>query len=67
VSSHVGKGNAILTGVHLEMSEQECRDALSGHTDMAAHLHVCRQLAQTGPARLEVFRRLLLNAGLTLR
>jgi glutamine amidotransferase-like uncharacterized protein len=67
VSSRVGKGNAILTGVHLEMSEQECKDALCGHTDMAAHLHVCRKLAQTGPARLGVFRQLLLHAGLRLR
>jgi len=34
---------------------------------LAAHLHVCRKLAQTGPARLGVFRQLLLHAGLRLR
>ncbi|WP_280156368.1 BPL-N domain-containing protein [Piscinibacter sp. XHJ-5] len=67
VSSPVGKGTAVLTGVHLEMSERECKEALSGHTDMGAHVHVCRRLAETGTARLEVFRRLLLHAGLALR
>jgi len=67
VSSRVGKGSAILTGVHLEMSERECKDALCGHTDMAAHIHVCRKLAQTEKARLEVFRRLLVHAGLKVR
>jgi hypothetical protein len=34
---------------------------------MAAHIHVCHKLAQTGKARLEVFRRLLVHAGLTVR
>ena len=67
VSSRVGKGIAILTGVHLEMSERECKDALCGHSDMAAHMHVCHKLAETGKARLEVFRQLLIRAGLTLR
>jgi glutamine amidotransferase-like uncharacterized protein len=67
VSSRVGKGRAILTGVHLEMSELECRDALRGHSDMAAHMHVCQKLAETGQARLEVFRQSLLHAGLMLR
>jgi glutamine amidotransferase-like uncharacterized protein len=66
VSSRVGKGNAILTGVHLEMSERECKDALCGHTDMAAHVHVCHKLVETEKARLEVFRQLLVHAGLTL-
>jgi glutamine amidotransferase-like uncharacterized protein len=67
VSSRVGKGSAILTGVHLEMSERECKDALCGHSDMAAHVQVCHKLAETGKARLEVFRQLLVHAGLTLR
>ncbi|CAN7721440.1 BPL-N domain-containing protein [Variovorax sp. LjRoot175] len=67
VSSRVGNGSAILTGVHLEMSERECKDALCGHSDMAAHMHVCHKLAETGKARLEVFRQLLVHAGLTLR
>ena len=67
VSSRVGRGKAILSGVHLEMSERECKDALCGHTDMATYLHVCRKLAETGTARLEVFRQLLAHAGLTLR
>ena len=67
VSSRVGKGTAILTGVHLEMSERECRDAVRGHSDMAAYMHICDRLAETGKARLEVFRRLLVRAGLTLR
>jgi glutamine amidotransferase-like uncharacterized protein len=67
VSSRVGKGNAIVTGVHLEMSERECKDALCGHSDMAAHLHICHKLAKTAKARLEVFRGLLVRAGLTLR
>jgi glutamine amidotransferase-like uncharacterized protein len=67
VSSRVGKGSAILTGVHLEMSERECKDALCGHSDMAAHVQVCHKLAETGKARLGVFRQLLVHAGLTLR
>lgn len=67
VSSRVGRGSAILTGVHLEMSERECKDALRGHSDMAAHRHVCDRLAETGKTRLEVFRQLLVQAGLTLR
>ena len=67
VSSSVGKGRAILTGVHLEMSGQECKDALRGHSDMAEHVHVCHRLSETGTVRLEVFRRLLAHAGLTLR
>jgi glutamine amidotransferase-like uncharacterized protein len=67
VISRVGKGSAILTGVHLEMSERECKDAHAGHTDMAAHMHVCHKLAETGEARLEAFRQLLIHAGLTLR
>lgn len=67
VSSRVGKGTAILTGVHLEMSERECRDAVRGHSDMAAYMHICDRLAETGKARLEVFRQLLVRAGLTLR
>lgn len=67
VSSRVGNGSAILTGVHLEMSERECKDALCGHCDMAAHMHVCHKLAETGKARLEVFRQLLVHAGLRLR
>ena len=67
VSSRVGKGTAILTGVHLEMSARECSDALRGHSDMAATMHVCDRLAETGKARLEVFRQLLVRAGLTLR
>jgi hypothetical protein len=33
---------------------------------MTAHLHVCKRLAQTGEARLAVFRQLLAHAGLTL-
>ena len=66
VSASVGKGCAILTGVHLEISERECKDALRGHSDMAAHLHVCRKLARTGEARLAVFRQLLAHAGLLL-
>ncbi|MGT2494311.1 BPL-N domain-containing protein [Cupriavidus basilensis] len=65
-SASVGKGCAILTGVHLEISERECKDALRGHSDMAAHLHVCRKLARTGEARLAVFRQLLAHAGLLL-
>jgi glutamine amidotransferase-like uncharacterized protein len=67
VSARVGKGTAVLTGVHLETSERECTEALRGHTDMAAHVHVCHQLAQTGEARLEAFRGLLVHAGLELR
>lgn len=67
VSSSVGKGRAILTGVHLEMSGRECKDALCGHSDMAEHVHVCHKLSETDTARLEVFRRLLAHAGLTLR
>ncbi|UUZ62722.1 BPL-N domain-containing protein [Polaromonas sp. P1-6] len=67
MSSRVGKGSAILTGVHMEMSERECRDAVRGHSDMAAHLHICDRLAETAKARLEVFRHLLVRAGLTLR
>ena len=67
VSSRVGRGRAVLTGVHLEMSERECKEALCGHTDMAAHVHVCHKLAETEKARLEVFRRLLVHAGLELR
>jgi glutamine amidotransferase-like uncharacterized protein len=67
VSSGVGRGSAILTGVHLEMSERECKDALYGHSDMAAHLHVCQKLAETEKARSEVFCQLLHRAGLTLR
>ncbi|QOT79020.1 BPL-N domain-containing protein [Cupriavidus basilensis] len=66
VSAPVGKGCAILTGIHLEISERECKDALRGHSDMTAHLHVCRKLAQTGDARLAVFRHLLAHAGLML-
>jgi glutamine amidotransferase-like uncharacterized protein len=66
VSANVGKGRAILTGVHLEISERECKDALRGHSDMAAHAHVCRKLARTGEARQAVFRHLLAHAGLML-
>jgi glutamine amidotransferase-like uncharacterized protein len=53
-SSGVGKGRAILSGVHLEMSGRECKDALCGHSDMAEHVHVCHKLSETGTARLEV-------------
>jgi glutamine amidotransferase-like uncharacterized protein len=67
VSSRVGKGTAILTGVHMEMSERECRVALCAHSDMAAYMHVCDRLAETETARLQVFRQLLVRAGLTLR
>ncbi|MEJ8825291.1 BPL-N domain-containing protein [Variovorax humicola] len=67
VSSSVGEGRAILTGVHLEMSGRECKDTLRGHSDMAEHVHVCHRLSETGTARLEVFRCLLAHAGLTLR
>jgi glutamine amidotransferase-like uncharacterized protein len=67
VSSRVSNGRAILTGVHLEISERECEDALRGHSDMAAHVHACRKVAETGEARLEVFRQMLVHAGLTLR
>jgi glutamine amidotransferase-like uncharacterized protein len=67
VSSGVGKGRAILTGVHLEVSERECEDALRGHSDAAAHVHVCHALAATEKARLKVFRQLLVRAGLMLR
>jgi len=66
VSSPVGKGRAILTGVHLEISEHECEEALRGHSDMSKHMHVCETLAQTADARLTVFRELLAHAGLTL-
>ncbi|SCU88158.1 Biotin apo-protein ligase-like protein [Cupriavidus necator] len=66
VSSRVGKGSAILTGVHLEISERECKDALRGHSDMTAHVHVCQSLAHTGATRLAVFRQLLAHAGLAL-
>ena len=67
INSHVGRGKAILTGVHLEMSERECMNALCGHTDMSAHTHVCHKLAETEEARLKVFRRLLVHAGLQVR
>ncbi|QBR04409.1 BPL-N domain-containing protein [Paraburkholderia pallida] len=67
VSSRVGKGRAILTGVHLETSERECRDALRGHTDMTTHVDVCQRLGETGTVRLAVFRQLLVHAGLALR
>ncbi|EYS94033.1 biotin--protein ligase [Cupriavidus sp. SK-4] len=66
VSSRVGKGRAVLAGVHLEISERECKDALRGHSDMPEHLHVCDRLAETGDTRLAVFRRLLAHAGLAL-
>ncbi len=66
VSSRVGKGRAILTGVHLEVSEQECEEALHGHSDMDQHMHVCRRLAQTGDARLALFRQVLAHGGLAL-
>jgi len=66
VSSRVGKGRAILTGVHLEISEQECKEALQSHSDMTKHVHVCQRLAQTGDTRLAVFRQLLAHGGLTL-
>lgn len=66
VSARVGKGSAILTGIHLEISEHECKDALRSHSDMTAHVHVCQRLAQTDAARLAVFRQLLAHAGLAL-
>lgn len=66
VSAPVGKGRAILTGVHLEISELECEEALGGHSDMADHVHVCRRLAETEPTRLAVFRQLLAHGGLAL-
>ncbi|WP_041680230.1 BPL-N domain-containing protein [Cupriavidus necator] len=66
VSSRVGRGRAILTGVHLEISEQEFEEVLRGHSDMEQHMHVCRKLAETGDARLEVFRQVLAHGGLTL-
>jgi glutamine amidotransferase-like uncharacterized protein len=47
-------------------AERECKDALRGHSDMAAHAHVCRKLARTGEARQAVFRHLLAHAGLML-
>lgn len=59
VSSRVGKGRAVLTGVDLEISERECKDAQRGHSDMPKYLHVCDRLAETGDARLARFRRLL--------
>jgi glutamine amidotransferase-like uncharacterized protein len=66
VSSRVGKGLAILTGVHLEISERECKEALLGHSDMTERIRIYERLAQTGDARLAVFRQLLAHAGLTL-
>lgn len=66
VSAQVGKGRALLTGVHLEISERECKDALRGHSDRSRYLHVCDRLADTGAARLAVFRQLLAQGGLSL-
>jgi glutamine amidotransferase-like uncharacterized protein len=66
VSTRVGQGRAILTGVHLEVSEQECEEALRGHSDMDKYMHVCHRLAETGDARLEVFRQVLAHGGLAL-
>lgn len=66
VSARVGKGRAILSGVHLEISELECQEALQGHSDKASHAHICQRLAQTGDARLAVFRQLLAHGGLKL-
>jgi glutamine amidotransferase-like uncharacterized protein len=67
VASRVGRGKALLTGVHLEISERECMHTLYGHTDMHVHIHVCHKLAETEDKRLEVFRRLLVRAGLQVR
>lgn len=67
VSARVGKGRAILTGVHLEDSGQECQDALRRFDDMIAHVPMCEKLARTDKARLQAFRLLLAQAGLTLR
>ncbi|MFM0176237.1 BPL-N domain-containing protein [Paraburkholderia sediminicola] len=67
VSARVGEGRAILTGVHLEDSAQECKDALRGYNDMAAHVPMCEKLAKTEKARLQTFRLLLAQAGLALR
>ena len=67
VSSRFGRGKAILSGVHLETSERECIATLCSHTDISAHIHVCHKLAETEGARLEVFRRLLVYAGLQVR
>lgn len=66
VAARVGYGRAILTGVHLEISERECKDALRGHSDMDAHVHVCHRLAETGDTQLAVFRQLLAHGGLAL-
>ncbi len=54
VSSGVGRGSAILTGVHLEMSERECKDACCGYIrDMACTRQtiLANQAAETETAR----------------
>jgi len=66
VSANVGQGRAVLSGVHLEISELEFAEVLSGHSDRSKHLHVCERLATTSNTRLAVFRRLLAHAGLEL-
>ena len=65
VSARVGKGRAILSGVHRK-SRSWSAEALQGHSDKASHAHVCQRLAQTGDARLAVFRQLLAHGGLKL-
>jgi glutamine amidotransferase-like uncharacterized protein len=67
VSARIGDGRAILTGVHLEDSAQECKNALRGYNDTAAHVPMCEKLAETEKARSQTFRLLLAQAGLALR
>lgn len=66
VLTRVGLGKAILSGVHLEISEHEFREALRSHSDMAEHVFVCDRLAETETERMALFRQLLSLGGLTL-
>ncbi|CAN7751425.1 BPL-N domain-containing protein [Cupriavidus necator] len=66
VSARVGEGRAVLSGVHLEISETELADALNGHTDGSEYLHLCKRLEAVNETRLAVFRNLLSHAGLAL-
>lgn len=66
VAANVGRGTAVLSGVHLEISGDDFVEALAGYADGARHHHICALLAADSEPREAVFRQVLRRAGLVL-
>lgn len=67
VTARCGLGQAVLTGVHLEMSALEYRDVLRSHTDGADYVHLADALEKTDAERPTIWRKVLSLAGLGLK